>query len=432
MRSLLSLLAATALACSAPATPDGGAMDASAEDAGPTPDCFEDVDCDDGDGCTLDRCVEGGCGHLQDPECLRCESEADCEGRVAPGPCGLVRCEGGACVRVPNPEREGTPCEDGELCTQFDRCAGAECVGDPVECSSGDPCLDGGACDPATGECTDGGPRPEGAPCNADDDGCTMGDSCRGGVCLPGPAASCDDGVSCSADACVSTGPGAFECESRPAAGQCLVDGMCWSDGERRPGSQCEVCDRAAPTEWSSEVGLSCSDGDACTDDDACDGSGTCTGTPRRDSSEPNDSRSAARLLGTVSDRAAWPEGSFQASLYPVSDEDWFRFRVTDDIGGEVEPRVELSSVPPANDYDLCVYWDCDGADVGVSCIEGSADSFGGLNGCCSRRGASAADEVRFSPSCVGSSETGTAYVRVVRFSGPWTCEAFTVRWGDD
>lgn len=430
---LLLLLAATVAACSAPSAPDAGPSMDAAEDAGPEPDCRTDEDCDDADGCTLDRCVEGGCGHLQDPECMRCESAADCAGVVTPGPCGLVMCADGACARVPNPEREGMPCDDDDLCTRFDRCNGAECVGDPVECSSGDPCLDGSACDPATGECTTGAPRPEGAPCNADDDGCTMGDSCQGGVCRAGAPVRCDDGVSCSADTCVSTGPGAFECLAAPAPGTCLIDGMCWSDRERRPGSQCELCDTDAATDaWSSEIGLSCSDGDACTDADACDGSGACVGTPRTDSFERNDTRTAAAPLGTVSDRAAWPAGTFQASLYPTGDEDWFRFRVTDDVGGTVEPRVELSAVPPANDYDLCVYWDCDGADLGVTCREGSPSSFGGLSGCCSFRGASASDEVRLSPECVGGSETGTAYVRVERFSGPWTCDAFTIRWGDD
>jgi hypothetical protein len=84
----------------------------------------------------------------------------------------------GACSNPPI--ADGTPCDDGSLCTQTDACHGGDCVGSkPVMCPvNADACQPG--CDPATGLCT----APNGIAC---DDGnvCTSGDACQDGVCNP-------------------------------------------------------------------------------------------------------------------------------------------------------------------------------------------------------------------------------------------------------
>lgn len=47
---------------------------------------------------------------------------------------------------------DGTPCDDGNLCTQVDTCQGGICIGSsPVVCAATDPCQPG-ACDPGTGQ----------------------------------------------------------------------------------------------------------------------------------------------------------------------------------------------------------------------------------------------------------------------------------------
>src|SRR6185436_6751715 len=60
-------------------------------------------------------------------------------------------------------------------------------------------CHDAGSCDPTTGGCNDL-PKANGTPC---DDGlvCTIDDACAAGA-YGGNPQSCDDGVACTADAC--------------------------------------------------------------------------------------------------------------------------------------------------------------------------------------------------------------------------------------
>ena len=58
--------------------------------------------------------------------------------------------------------------------------------------------------------------------------------------------------------------------------------------------------------------------------------------------------------------------------------------------------------------------------------------------GCFSKSGGSASETVKFKPDCPNGSwitpddETGTAYIRVYRASGAWTCGDYTLKWGDD
>ncbi len=86
----------------------------------------------------------------------------------------------------------------------------------------------------------------------------------------------CDDGIACTIDRCGDLIGEGRVCTWQVAPGQCLIDGVCWGEGESRPGETCGVCDPANPTEWAGE-GLVCDDGNACTFGTVCT-NGACVG----------------------------------------------------------------------------------------------------------------------------------------------------------
>jgi len=81
--------------------------------------CEDDAECDDGDVCTLDRCVSGTCEIEPIAEC--CVVDADCEDGVG---CSVDRCDPSThrCESLP-PDDCCLPssCDDGDRCT-MDRC----------------------------------------------------------------------------------------------------------------------------------------------------------------------------------------------------------------------------------------------------------------------------------------------------------------------
>ncbi len=131
-------------------------------------------------------------------------------GRVCPAstdPCLVAACLDGACGFVPN--TDGTPCDDGNACTQTDTCQSGTCVGNnPVVCAASDQCHDVGVCDPATGQCSNP-PKPNGTSCS-DNNACTDTDTCQQGICTPGTAVVCHP-----LDQCHVAGV------CNPASGQC-------------------------------------------------------------------------------------------------------------------------------------------------------------------------------------------------------------------
>ena len=150
----------------------------------------EGAACDDGDACTIgDACTAGVCAPGAP---TTCPDDGDpCIADVcvpATGLCG---------VAAPN----ATPCEDGDLCTLNDGCLAGLCAaGPPKSCSEdGNPCT-AGVCEPSTGLCSQ---LPDnGTPCE-DGDLCTGGDTCLAGACLPGVPTTCAaDGNVCTIDAC--------------------------------------------------------------------------------------------------------------------------------------------------------------------------------------------------------------------------------------
>jgi hypothetical protein len=146
---------------------------------------------------------------------------------------------------------EGAICDDGNACTT-DYCDPVlGCIHEPIICDDGNPCTDDD-CDPVVGcvfannisACDDG-------------DDCTVDDQCIDGMCVGTPI-DCDDGLPCTIDACDGFGG----CDHSLIAGYCLIDGVCYSDGEHNPLEECLVCDAANPSVWSElPNGMPCAGG---------------------------------------------------------------------------------------------------------------------------------------------------------------------------
>ncbi len=146
---------------------------------------FNSNPCDDDNACTIgDQCVEGACT----PGML--EKECFDENPCATGYCDPEM----GCIMTP---LDGSPCNDGDLCTLGDEClAGACAPGDEIlGCDDGNVCT-ADWCDPVLG-CLH-----ENIEALCDDlNLCTEGDSCTEGLCV-GSWVNCDDDNQCTIDSC--------------------------------------------------------------------------------------------------------------------------------------------------------------------------------------------------------------------------------------
>ncbi len=245
--------------------------------------CASAADCDDGDPCTADDCVDGCCSHVAGVDGVPCPDEGNS--------CTTDVCMAGQCVHLVECSAD-SDCADGDSCT-LDRCVSG-CCSNETECDSDDDCEDGlycnglatcedGCCVAGTPPCTAGGCCDEEADdcgetttCTRDsqcDDGnpCTA-DSCVSGCCTHDPECSgktaCDDGVYCNgAERCV-----AGCCE--PGAARC-PDGECCDEDSQ----SCDPCPCASGDECPEN--LCCVDGRcgpcACQDDSDCDDRDPCS-----------------------------------------------------------------------------------------------------------------------------------------------------------
>jgi len=210
--------------------------------------------CDDGNQCTTDACPDaGGCKHtVRSGSCddgNKCTTGDACSGGLCSGsaavvcndnnPCTSDACDlgTGSCV-FDKALLSGSPCSDGNFCTQTDTCAGGVCVGtNPVVCTAADSCHVAGTCGTTSGVCSTPN-QIDGTQCN-DGNVCTLGDICASGKCVGPGAKDCNDNIACTLDSCnASTG--------------CVHDGPAMN-------------------------GIACNDGDGCTQTDNCAG-GTCNG----------------------------------------------------------------------------------------------------------------------------------------------------------
>jgi len=210
------------------------------------------VDCDDGNGCTLDSCSESAVGD--------------------------------GCVSTP--EDTGFACEDGNVCTEGDQCDGAGACdsGSLKSCDDGEVCTDD-TCDPLldcqndvnlSNACSDG-------------DACTENDKCSPGGDCSGTAISCDDSNPCTTDTCDQSQGCQYKNNTDPCndgvfcngsdkcgGGSCIVhdgDPCSTGDGDSDCNESCNETsgDCSAPD----PDGSTCSDGDSCSVDDSCT-AGTC------------------------------------------------------------------------------------------------------------------------------------------------------------
>jgi hypothetical protein len=168
--------------------------------------------CDDGNACTqTDTCTGGSCNGSNP---VVCNASDQCH---TAGTCATAT---GLCS---NPAKSnGAGCDDGNFCTLSDSCQAGSCVGaSPVVCTAIDPCHDAGTCDPASGVCPDP-TKPNGTPCN-DGSLCTQSDSCQSGTCTGANPVVC-----AASDACHLVG--ACDAASGQCSDPLAADGTACSD----------------------------------------------------------------------------------------------------------------------------------------------------------------------------------------------------------
>ena len=162
-----------------------------------------------------------------------------------------------------------------------------------------------------------------------------------------------------------------------------------------------------------------------------CTPDGTCA-VRIPDSHEDNNSPTRATDLGDLDDAGDEIAWLGQLSIDAETDEDWFRFHVTDGFDGG-NPRVRIEVTVP-DVHDLSVWFRCDATNVAsvVRCGERSvqraqntlADALLGT-GC-----EIAGTDVLWSevvPSCTGIADDGMVMVRVRKDTPPWG-ETYSLR----
>jgi hypothetical protein len=189
----------------------------------------------------------------------------------------------------------GTPCDDGNACTQVDTCQNGVCTGaSPVTCSAADSCHGVGACNPATGVCSSPA-LADGTSCS-DGNACTVADTCQAGVCTPGAAVTCAAPATCHVQGTCDPATGVCSTPNAANGTPCNDGSACTQVDTCQNG----VCTGASPvvcaaldachlagtcdpltgqcSNPNAANGAPCSDGNACTQSDGCQG-GVCVGT---------------------------------------------------------------------------------------------------------------------------------------------------------
>ena len=222
--------------------------------------------CDDGSACTDgDQCQQGACVPGKTKNC-------DDKNICTKDQCDAVK----GCAHAPD---EGAPCDDDNACTLGDVCAQGQCqAGVPKICKSPDGCTTA-TCSLSDGKCNYVKVA-EGTPC---EDGvvCTDKDTCKLGVC-GGVPMSCDDGNVCTTDACdakkgcIATPQGQVTCDDgnpctlndKCQSGQCLGAQLVCDD---KNACTADACNAQGTCTFLSKSGA-CDDGDPCTVGDQCAG----------------------------------------------------------------------------------------------------------------------------------------------------------------
>jgi len=151
--------------------------------------CAVDSDCNDGNVCTDDACVNSTCTHSNNTASCS-DSNACTTGDT---------CTGGLCVGGNPPN-----CDDSDACTT-DSCNPGTGLCDhiAVVCNDNNACTDD-TCDTGTG-CVY---TANDANACSDANACTQTDSCVSGICVGSNPVNCDDANVCTTDACVPASGG--------------------------------------------------------------------------------------------------------------------------------------------------------------------------------------------------------------------------------
>jgi hypothetical protein len=218
--------------------------------------CQGVADCDDGNACTQNRCINGTCVFPERPAGTACTSDGD--------PCTRDLCLPATSVLTCQhpPVAAGSSCpDDGNPCTR-DQClpssgGGVACAHQPV--SFGSPCPDDGnvctldRCGPdQSGNPVCGHTSFNfGTPCTTDDNPCTTD------ICVPDPL-------------------GVGTCAHQPLSPGSLCD----DDGKDCTFDTCAIENNVAFCRHAPlSQGSACDDHSICTQYDACDNFGSCVGT---------------------------------------------------------------------------------------------------------------------------------------------------------
>lgn len=163
-------------------------------------------------------------------------------------------------------EANGTPCDDGNPCTQTDTCQAGVCNGsNPVTCPAPDQCHLAGVCDTSTGVCSNP-TKTNGSTCS-DGNACTLTDTCQNGVCTSGSPVVCTAPDLCHVPGTCNPATGVCSA-STPVV--CTASDTCHVAGVCNTGTG--VCSNPAKAN-----GSPCDDGNSCTSGESCQG-GVCGG----------------------------------------------------------------------------------------------------------------------------------------------------------
>ena len=276
------------------------------------------INCDDGNTCTNDLCLNGGClyVYLNNQTCddgnpctvndtcvmgfcigedIQCEDNNTCT-------TDFCDVNNGQCVFQPC--LDGMSCDDGDPCTVLDQCVNGTCVGTPKVCSDGNFCNGMETCNITTGAC-----MPGIIPNCTDGDPCTQ-DICDNnlGMCLNPPVNG--NGTQCGITNVGACEFGVFVCNGTasnetnvvldcignidPVMEICndTIDNDCDGLVDEGCGQICEtvqdcpqmicndvICNMTTNMCEHTHNNEYCDDGDVCTDHDQCN-DGICIGTP--------------------------------------------------------------------------------------------------------------------------------------------------------
>ena len=219
---------------------------------------------------TLDSAREV-CESLPDSFIFCCSSDDECVGkllRIGEDQCNPAVCNNGTCVLT---EAEpGTPCEDGNKCTERDFC---DRVSGKMTCISGTPlnCDDQNIC--TTDIC-----MPEVGCIHTPNDSVCAQPRCEGlvfyravkcsnGQCPPQAGENCDDGNTCTTDSCDSES-GCVHVPNDLVCAQARCEGLVFYPAVKCSGGSCPQ-----------QIPQDCDDHNQCTDD-FCDPSEGCKHSP--------------------------------------------------------------------------------------------------------------------------------------------------------